>query len=57
MPPKRMSAPPTFIFFVNDAELVHFSYRRYLENRIRQAFGFEGTPLKMVFRNREQDEK
>ncbi len=50
-------SPPTFVFFVNDAEAIHFSYRRYLENRIRQVFGFEGTPLKMVFRNREQEDK
>jgi len=45
--------PPTFVFFVNDAELIHFSYRRYLENRLRQAFGFIGTPLRLVFRTRE----
>jgi GTP-binding protein len=44
--------PPTFVFFVNDARLVHFSYRRYLENRLRQSFGFVGTPLKLVFRSR-----
>jgi GTP-binding protein len=44
--------PPTFVFFVNDAELLHFSYRRYLENRLRQAFGFEGTAIRLVFRNR-----
>jgi GTP-binding protein len=46
--------PPTFVFFVNDAELVHFSYKRYLENKIRQVFGFEGTPLRMVFKNRSE---
>jgi GTPase len=45
--------PPTFVFFVNDPELIHFSYQRYLENQLRQVFGFEGTPLKMVFRRRE----
>jgi len=44
--------PPTFVFFVNDARLVHFSYERYLENQIRQAFGFAGTPIKMIFRTR-----
>lgn len=44
--------PPTFIFFVNDAKLVHFSYRRYLENRLREYFGFKGTPLKLIFRSR-----
>ncbi|MBN1955489.1 MAG: ribosome biogenesis GTPase Der [Anaerolineae bacterium] len=45
-------APPTFIFHVNDQELVHFTYRRYLENRIREAHPFPGTPLKMIFRRR-----
>jgi len=44
--------PPTFIFFVNDAKLIHFSYRRYLENKLRQAFGFAGTPLRLVFKTR-----
>jgi GTP-binding protein len=44
--------PPTFVFFVNDARLVHFSYRRYLENRLRRAFGFDGTPLRLVFKTR-----
>jgi len=45
-------SPPTFVFFVNDARLVHFSYRRYLENRLRRAFGFTGTPLRLIFRTR-----
>lgn len=44
--------PPTFVFFVNDKELMHFSYLRYLENKIREAFGFEGTPLKFYVRER-----
>ena len=44
--------PPTFVFFVNDAKLVHFSYHRYLERKLRQAFGFAGTPLRLVFRTR-----
>jgi GTP-binding protein len=44
--------PPTFVFFVNDYKLVHFTYERYLENRIREAFGFLGTPLRLVFRSR-----
>jgi GTP-binding protein len=44
--------PPTFVFFTNDAKLVHFSYQRFLENQIRQAFGFAGAPIKMVFRTR-----
>jgi GTP-binding protein len=45
-------APPTFIVFVNDPELFHFSYRRYLENRLRDAFGFAGTPIRLRFRSR-----
>jgi GTP-binding protein len=45
--------PPTFVFFVNDKELVHFSYSRYLENQIRERYGFMGTPLRLVFRGRE----
>jgi GTPase len=45
-------APPTFVFFASDASLVHFSYRRYLENRLRETFGFDGTPIKLVFRDR-----
>ncbi|MBN1369721.1 MAG: ribosome biogenesis GTPase Der, partial [Dehalococcoidaceae bacterium] len=44
--------PPTFVFFVNDARLVHFSYQRFLENKIRETYGFDGTPVKMVFKNR-----
>ena len=49
--------PPTFVFFVNDPQMVHFSYQRYLENQLRAAFGFEGTPIKMVFRTRHEDEE
>jgi GTP-binding protein len=45
-------APPTFVFFANDAAAVHFSYRRYLENRLREAFGFDGTPIRLIFRDR-----
>jgi GTP-binding protein len=44
--------PPTFVVFVNDPELIHFSYRRYLENRIRAEYGFLGTPIKLIFRQR-----
>ena len=44
--------PPTFVFFVNDARLIHFSYQRYLENKLRQAFGFAGTPFRLIFKNR-----
>ena len=45
-------APPTFVLFVSDADAVHFSYERYLENRIREAFDFGGTPIRLVFRTR-----
>ncbi len=45
--------PPTFVFFVNDRELVHFTYKRYLENRIREFHSFLGTPLRLLFRSRE----
>jgi GTP-binding protein len=45
-------APPSFVFFVNDPELVHFSYERYLENQFREACGFEGSPLRMTFQRR-----
>ncbi len=44
--------PPTFVFFVNDAKLIHFSYQRYLENKLRQSFGFTGTPFRLVFKTR-----
>ncbi len=44
--------PPTFVIFVNDRELMHFSYTRYIENQIRNAFGFRGTPLKFIIRER-----
>lgn len=49
-------APPTFVFFCNDPIQVHFSYRRYLENQLREHFGFVGTPIKMIFRGREERE-
>lgn len=44
--------PPTFIIFVNDPELMHFSYERFLQNRLREAFGFEGTPIRLITRAR-----
>lgn len=47
--------PPTFIIFVNDTEIVHFSYERYMENFFRKSFGFEGTPIRLIFRNRKKD--
>jgi GTP-binding protein len=49
--------PPTFILFVNDPELVHFSYQRYLENRIREYYPFTGTPIRLVFRMRGGDQE
>ena len=46
--------PPTFVIFVNDKELMHFSYTRYIENKIREAFGFKGTPLRFIIRERKE---
>lgn len=46
--------PPTFVIFVNSKELMHFSYQRYLENRIRETFGFTGTPIRMFIRERKE---
>ena len=48
--------PPTFVIFVNDKELMHFSYTRYLENKIRDTFGFKGTSLKFIIRERKEKE-
>ena len=48
--------PPTFVIFVNDPALIHFSYKRYLENRIREEWGFLGTPIRLIFRQRESVE-
>ena len=48
--------PPTFVLFVNDMELMHFSYERYLENQFRKSFGFEGTPLRFILRERSKKE-
>ncbi|WP_177504087.1 ribosome biogenesis GTPase Der [Anaerosinus sp.] len=48
--------PPTFIFFVNEPEIMHFSYLRFLENKLRESFGFEGTPLKLIVRGRKEEE-
>jgi len=47
--------PPTFVIFVNDKELMHFSYTRYIENQIRDTFGFKGTPLHFIIRERKED--
>lgn len=49
--------PPTFVIFVNDRQLMHFSYIRYLENRIREAFGFKGTSLKFITRERKEEDR
>ena len=49
--------PPTFVIFVNDKELMHFSYTRYLENKIREAFGFKGTSLKFFIRERKEKDR
>jgi GTP-binding protein len=46
------SQPPSFTFYVNSSDMVHFSYRRYLENALRSAYGFEGAPLRMRFKSR-----
>lgn len=48
--------PPTFVIFVNEPEIMHFSYQRYLENKLREAFGFEGTPLQMIIRVKNEEE-
>ena len=49
--------PPTFVFFVNNSELFHFSYQRYLENQIREIFGLDGTPVRFIVRERNEDKK
>ncbi len=48
--------PPTFVLFVNEPEILHFSYERYLENKLRESFGFEGTSIKFIVRKRENEE-
>ncbi len=48
---------PTFVLFVNDSELFHFSYQRYIENKLREVFGFEGTPIKLVIRQKNEDDE
>ncbi|MFA7572987.1 MAG: ribosome biogenesis GTPase Der, partial [Lutispora sp.] len=47
--------PPTFAIFVNDPELLHFSYERYLENQIRKSFGFQGTPIRLLIRGKSKE--
>lgn len=50
-------APPTFVFFATDPASLHFSYRRYLENRLREAYGFDGTPIRLVFREQVREKR
>ncbi|MEI7743113.1 MAG: ribosome biogenesis GTPase Der [Chloroflexota bacterium] len=50
-------APPTFVFFSTDPQSIHFSYRRYLENRLREAYGFDGTPIRLVFREQIREKR
>lgn len=50
-------APPTFVFFATDPASLHFSYRRYLENRLREAYGFDGTPIRLVFREQIREKR
>ena len=50
-------APPTFVFFTTDPTSIHFSYRRYLENRLREAYGFDGTPIRLVFREQVREKR
>ena len=54
-PSDKGKKPPTFVIFVNDKQLMHFSYTRYIENKIREAFGFKGTPLRFIIRERKED--
>ena len=49
--------PPTFVVFCNDAQLFHFSYQRYIENKLREVFGFEGTPIRFIIRERSDEDK
>jgi GTP-binding protein len=49
--------PPSFVVFTNQPDGIHFSYERYLTNKFREAFGFSGTPLKLMFRGREKAKK
>lgn len=49
--------PPTFVLFVNDPQLIHFSYTRFLENTLRETFGFEGTPIRLILRGKKGDEE
>ncbi|MPM88810.1 GTPase Der [bioreactor metagenome] len=48
--------PPTFVIFANDPDIMHFSYQRYLENKLREAFGFEGSPIQIIIRGKNEEE-
>ena len=48
--------PPTFVLFINDRELMHFSYQRYIENKFREAFGFKGTSLRFILKERKKND-
>jgi len=50
-------APPTFVFFVNRPEMVHFGYQRYIENQLREVYPFTGTPVRLLFRGRNEEKK
>ena len=50
-----LTCPPTFVLFVNDETLMHFSYKRYLENCLRKAFSLDGTPIKLFIRNQSEE--
>jgi GTP-binding protein len=50
-------APPTFVFFVTDPASIHFSYRRFLENRLRETYGFDGTPVRLIFREQTREKR
>ena len=52
---QQSTCPPMFVFFVNSEELMHFAYERYLENHLRKSFGFEGTPIRFILREKTRD--
>ena len=52
---QQSACPPTFILFINDEKLMHFSYERYLENHLRKSFGFEGTPIRLIIREKKKE--
>jgi GTP-binding protein len=52
---QQSACPPTFVFFINDKELLHFAYERYLENHLRKSFEFTGTPIRFILRENEKE--